>query len=782
MYTLNPHTTTNTMGSHKNIIDDSIAMNFSEPSESTLYKDQYRRRKNAYNWYKLLAQPTRATMCRILDYTKGADFTRHDLDLLPWNLEESEVTEEAMKSLKKEKKKQKQAKKKDTKEKKENKEVSGKPGKSSLKISPSSSSTIIPRISSRSSPRSIPRSSLRSNSIPRSSLRSSLHGKEDTVKTLDIAVKSNGYNRHQTFLKEELGDSLTSLGSSLDSSSGYLDASCIAAESNGNNKHQTFVKEELGVSLTSLETSQDSSSCYLDERFSIWDQDDTRHDRDKGKDQDGTRHKRDKGKFEDEFCINFEVTQTIKSKEERPQKRDEAKKRSMLEGDTEGKIKDDSEDARRESAFLWYAKGPGFSRQDVDFSRQDDDIWNLDESEIIGEFMKSLKKEKTKKKQTKKKDTKEKKENKEVSGEPGKSSLSSSPMSSPRSIPRSSLSSIPRSSLRSIPRSSLRSSLHGREGTVKTLDIAVKSNGYNSLKSSPMISPRISPRSSVKSSLRSSLHGKEDTVKTLDIAAKSNGYNKRQTFLKEELGDSLTSLESSLDSSSGYLNASCIAVESNGNNKHQTFVKEELGDSLTCTETSLDSTMHNNGSLDASFIAAKSNGNNKHQAFLKEELGDSLTCMHTSPHSKEKTEKKQTKKKKDTKEKKEKKEVSGKLGKSSRHSREDTVKTLDIGAKSNGSNKHQTFLREEAKEKNILGGDTEGEIKEDSKDARRERAFLWYARMVIPCRKEFKRKVEALVWADITADDVDLLPWNLTGSAVNVAKMNAMIRASTMKK
>jgi hypothetical protein len=34
---------------------------------------------------------------------------------------------------------------------------------------------------------------------------------------------------------------------------------------------------------------------------------------------------------------------------------------------------------------------------------------------------------------------------------------------------------------------------------------------------------------------------------------------------------------------------------------------------------------------------------------------------------------------------------------------------------------------------------------------------------------------------DITPEDVDLLPWNLTGRVVNIAKMNAIIRASILK-
>lgn len=52
-----------------------------------------------------------------------------------------------------------------------------------------------------------------------------MHGREDTVKPLDIAAKSNGYSKHQALLKEELGGSLTSLETSLNGSTGFLDAS-----------------------------------------------------------------------------------------------------------------------------------------------------------------------------------------------------------------------------------------------------------------------------------------------------------------------------------------------------------------------------------------------------------------------------------------------------------------------------------------------------------------------------------------------------------------------------
>jgi hypothetical protein len=66
----------------------------------------------------------------------------------------------------------------------------------------------------------------------------------------------------------------------------------------------------------------------------------------------------------------------------------------------------------------------------------------------------------------------------------------------------------------------------------------------------------------------------------------------------------------------------------------------------------------------------------------------------------------------------------------------------------------------------------------EHKDVRRERAFLWYTRLGMPTRAEFKRKVTAGESINVTPRDIDLLPWNLTGWAVNVAKMKTTIRAS----
>jgi hypothetical protein len=73
---------------------------FLSPGKHASETDQEYRQRNAYKWFKILAKPTRETMCQIVEYTKGSDFTREDVDLLPWNFEETEVAEEAMESPK----------------------------------------------------------------------------------------------------------------------------------------------------------------------------------------------------------------------------------------------------------------------------------------------------------------------------------------------------------------------------------------------------------------------------------------------------------------------------------------------------------------------------------------------------------------------------------------------------------------------------------------------------------------------------------------------------------
>lgn len=58
--------------------------------------------------------------------------------------------------------------------------------------------------------------------------------------------------------------------------------------------------------------------------------------------------------------------------------------------------------------------------------------------------------------------------------------------------------------------------------------------------------------------------------------------------------------------------------------------------------------------------------------------------------------------------------------------------------------------------------------------ARAERAYGWYTKLAMPKRDAMKKKITLIASIDISPDDVDLLPWNASGTMVNVAKLNAM--------
>ena len=94
--------------------------------------------------------------------------------------------------------------------------------------------------------------------------------------------------------------------------------------------------------------------------------------------------------------------------------------------------------------------------------------------------------------------------------------------------------------------------------------------------------------------------------------------------------------------------------------------------------------------------------------------------------------------------------------------------------------------RKVAKAKDNSGEDMKEILVGTSEDVRRRQlAFSWYSMHSTPSRSEFKEKVAVLyVFSispdDISPDDVDLLPWNATGSKVNISKMNALTRASLM--
>jgi hypothetical protein len=140
-------------------------------SQHDIETDQDRRRKEVYKRYKHYAKPTKETMRRIAESTNDTDIVGQDIDLLPWNLEETALIKGAMKSLKKEKEK------KDKKEAKKEKETKA------------------------------------------------TERREDTAFELIIAAKSDHYNKRLTLKQVQMGNSSATLDMSQNGSSSSLDYS-----------------------------------------------------------------------------------------------------------------------------------------------------------------------------------------------------------------------------------------------------------------------------------------------------------------------------------------------------------------------------------------------------------------------------------------------------------------------------------------------------------------------------------------------------------------------------
>ena len=84
--------------------------------------------------------------------------------------------------------------------------------------------------------------------------------------------------------------------------------------------------------------------------------------------------------------------------------------------------------------------------------------------------------------------------------------------------------------------------------------------------------------------------------------------------------------------------------------------------------------------------------------------------------------------------------------------------------------------KEEAKQRKL---DEEKRAQElfMSDDKRRQRMYEWYCRLGMPNRKELKKRVKAMKGDGpnkIAVQDVDLLPWNFSGSMVNTSKLHKL--------
>jgi hypothetical protein len=103
-----------------------------------------------------------------------------------------------------------------------------------------------------------------------------------------------------------------------------------------------------------------------------------------------------------------------------------------------------------------------------------------------------------------------------------------------------------------------------------------------------------------------------------------------------------------------------------------------------------------------------------------------------------------------------------------RRLRQESIRSRIAAEEAEAKRKKKEKEEEERKKKEKLLA------RSNTEQARVERAYGWYSKLGLPTRDNFKKKIKLIASIDITADDIDLLPWNGSGSMVNVAKLNTM--------
>jgi hypothetical protein len=347
------------------------------PNQHESEKTEDDRRENAYYWYKLLEKPKKGTMCRIVEYTKGPDFTRQDIDLLPWNFRETKVSEEAMKSRKREKQEKK------------------KKNKKAVEPSGIEDTAIELEDSKKKDEKETENSDI-----------------EEPAFELDIATVLNECKERPTLQKGAVGESWRSLDFI------HMDT---ANKVNGYKQRPPLsTKGRLGESWTSLNFSwnENGSSMSLDDcSYDSWAQDDTRGEED-SEEFDAAWLKAEVAEAAAEAeeaaaaVANYDMMHSSqelgprimtekKVKEEHDCKRNE-RRRKMEAARAVGKTKvdvvqeqitaedasSDIQDARRERAFQWYARMAAPNRREfkqkvaaqdwIDIKSEDIDLlpWN----------------------------------------------------------------------------------------------------------------------------------------------------------------------------------------------------------------------------------------------------------------------------------------------------------------------------------------------------------------------------------------------------------------------
>jgi hypothetical protein len=315
-----------------------------------IVKDEDQRRKEVYKWYKHYAKPTKETMCRIAESTNDAEIVRLDVELLPWNLEETEVNKEAMKSLKKKKTEKKSEEKeernkteKKDKEKSEKKDKEKSEKKEKKKDEKKDKEKSEKKDKEKSEKKDKERSKTENKEEKNKAEKKEKEKKdkkekkmkdrrEDIAREEDIAAESNDYIKCPTLPKEQKGNSSTTVDSSYNDSNRSLDLdiSSHSWQLGYENKDEDF--DLIAKQLRTVKAQAESKK----------------------------RGQEIRSKIESSTMTIMEEHK--RKKEERRLKREAAKEKSILENAGQEKIK--AEEVRRQFIFNWYSRMSMPNRED----------------------------------------------------------------------------------------------------------------------------------------------------------------------------------------------------------------------------------------------------------------------------------------------------------------------------------------------------------------------------------------------------------------------------------
>jgi hypothetical protein len=371
----------------------------SESSEATPTTEEDHRKK-AYKWYKHNAKPTKNNMCLIIDALNDTGISRQDIDLMPWNPEETKVIKEDMKSpIKKKADKEEKTDKADKADKKDKKkEKKDKKDKKDKK-------------------KKDKKATEREEKLPKgqegNSLTSPDNSQNGSSRSLDAGSDSGG----QDFTRYDNENGEFDIGSRVYADQvEQLQTFKVEEEHKRKKEKRRREKDEAKkkseeAKKKSEEAKKKSEEAKKKSKAEADKQDKKKKDkeameRSSREEKDFTRHESKNGEYEvahglyaeqtRAYSVEEELTrkreELMRKKEERRRAREEAKKKSMPEETAEEMTKA-RRDERIELAFKWYTRMAMPSREEfkgqietqrVEITSEDVDLlsWNATGSRV----------------------------------------------------------------------------------------------------------------------------------------------------------------------------------------------------------------------------------------------------------------------------------------------------------------------------------------------------------------------------------------------------------------